>query len=269
MPSLEVTGAVLHYETFGSGPLLLFIPGADGRGGVFHEAAKCLAPHFTVICWDRRGYSKSFLKGSQNFLERLSTDADDAHLLIKHLCIGPATVFGNSSGAIVAQRLLERHPDSVTKLISHEPPALSVLPEDVRVQATGLIHHVYDIYRAHGTAAAMEVFTSGLSEGSDGAVMRFCMDTTRGDEIRANSMFWFEFELRQYTSAAVDLNLLNAEKKKFVPAAGIDSGNGPGVGPISFIAHTLGVNVVRIPGGHIGFMTASKVFADSLLDILK
>jgi pimeloyl-ACP methyl ester carboxylesterase len=269
MPSVEAPGATLHYETFGSGPLLLLIPGADGRGSIFHDVAQFFAPCFTVICLDRRGYSKSFLKSSQDFNNRLSVDADDAYLLIQHLSNDPATVFGTSSGAIVAQRLLERHPDSVKKLIAHEPPALSVLPEEFRTQGTGLIQHVYDTYRAHGTVAAMDVFTSGLSEGSDGAVMRSCMDATRGDEIRANSMFWFEFELRQYTSAPVNVKLLEAEKGKFVPVAGMESGDGPGVGPIAVIAQKLGKKIVRTPGGHVGFMTAPEVFAEAMLKLLK
>ena len=180
------------------------------------------------------------LKGTQDFANRLSTDADDAHYLIKHLSDdGAVNVFGNSSGAIVAQRLLERHPESVKKIVAHEPPALSVLPEEIRAMATGLLQHIYDTYRAHGTAAAMEVFATELSQGDDSAMMRFCMDGTRGDEIRANALFWFEFELRQYTSAVVDLALLSAKKNKYVPAAGLDSGNGPGVGPVAFIAQTL------------------------------
>ena len=269
MPSFEVPGATLHYETFGGGPLLLLIPGADGRGSIFHNVAKFLALSFTVICWDRRGYSKSFLKGPQDFNNRLSTDADDANRLIQHLSKDPAIVFGTSSGAIVAQRLLERHPGFVKKLFSHEPPALSILPEEFRTQGTGLIQHVYDTYRAHGTVASMDVFTSGLSEGGDGAVMRSCMDATRGDEIRANSMFWFEFELRQYTSAAVDFKILEVEKEKFVPVAGVESGGGPGVRPIAVIAKMLGKEIVRTPGGHVGFMTAPEVFTKTMLKLLK
>ena len=217
----------------------------------------------------RRGYSKSFIKGPQDFDNRLSTDADNAHILIQYLSKNPATVFGTSSGAIVAQRLLERHPGSVKKLVAHGPPALSTLPEELRTQGTGLIQHVYDTYRAQGTVAAMDIFTSGLSEGGDGAVMHSCMDATRGDEIRANSMFWFEFELRQYNSAPVNFKILEVEKEKFVPVAGVESGDGPGVGPISVIARMLGKEIARTPGGHVGFMTAPEAFAEAMLKLLK
>lgn len=270
MPELVVPGAILHYETFGSdGPLLLFVPGADGRGSVFHPSAQFLAAHFTVVCWDRRGYSQSFLVGQQDFQHRLQTDADDAQQLIVHLSRnGTAIVFGTSSGAIVAQQLLASHPKCVATLIAHEPPAFSVLPEQFQLQAHGLINHVYSTFRAHGADAAMETFTSGLSEGPDSNMMRYCMDGKRGDEIRANCLFWFEFELRQYTSAPIDVEALIKAKEKLILVAGEDSGDGPGVGPVKAIAGQTGKEILRLPGGHLGYMVVPEVFAKKLLELL-
>ncbi|OBT98456.1 hypothetical protein VE01_03020 [Pseudogymnoascus verrucosus] len=264
MPDLHVNGAKLYYETFGSGPLLLLIPGADGRGAVFHDTAKYLSIHFTVACWDRRGFSQSLLIGAQDFADRLSVDADDACALIQHLSDQPAFVFGTSSGAIVAMQLLIRHPECVRALVAHEPPAFALLPEEYRAKAAGLVEHIYSLYRAKGVQAAMEVFSGGLSAGEDGVRMRYCMDTTRGDEIRANSMYWFEFELRQYTSAALDVEVIVAEKEKYIPAAGATSGDGPGVGPIALLAGKVGKEVVRLPGGHISYMVEPEIFADAL-----
>ncbi|CAN9203247.1 unnamed protein product [Alternaria alternata] len=269
MPFLDLPNAKLHYDTFGNGPLLLCIPGADGRGAVFHDAARHLSRSFTVVCYDRRGYSQSQHIGAQDFKNRLSTDADDASALIAHLSTEAVAVFGTSSGAIAATQLLIQHPDRVHTLIAHEPPAFALLPEQSRTQAAGLIEHIYSLYREQGVQAAMEVFSGGLSAGEEGAKMRFCMDPTRGDEIRANSMYWFEFELRQYTSALLDLEGIKAEKTKFVPAAGITSGDGPGVGPITLIAHMLGKEVVRLPGGHISYMLEPEVFADALVALLE
>ncbi|KAF5681231.1 alpha beta hydrolase fold [Fusarium heterosporum] len=270
MPELIVPGAVLHYETFGSsGPLLLFIPGADGRGSVFHPCAQILADHFTVACWDRRGYSQSFLVGQQDFQRRLQTDADDAQRLIVHLSLdGTAFVFGTSSGAIVAQQLLACHAECVAKLILHEPPAFSVLPEQFQLQAHGIINHVYNTFKAHGPDTAMEVFTSGLSEGPDASMMRRCMDVTRGDEIRANCLFWFEFELRQYTSAPVDTEALVKARERLFLVAGKDSGDGPGAGPVKAIAAQIGNEVLMVPGGHVGYMTVPQVFAERLSELL-
>ena len=168
----------------------------------------------------------------------------------------------------MAQRLLERHPESVKKLLSYEPPCLAVLPDEYRAQGQSLLQHVYDTYRAKGTEEAVAVFTSAIGEGEDGPVLRFCLDSKRSDEIKANVMFWFEFELRQYTSAEVNLGLLEAAKEKFVPVAGVQSGNGRGVGPITMIAQRLGKEVVRVPGGHVGYQTATGAFAEALLKLL-
>ncbi|KAL5313572.1 hypothetical protein ACEPPN_017993 [Leptodophora sp. 'Broadleaf-Isolate-01'] len=269
MPVLDLKSVKLHYDTFGSGPHLLLIPGADGRGSVFHDVAQYLSRHFTVVCYDRRGFSQSHLLGAQDFTNRLSIDADDASALLAHLSPEPAYVFGTSSGAIVATQLLIQHPERVRALVAHEPPAFALLPEELRVQAAGLVEHIYTLYRAQGVQAAMEVFSGGLSAGEDGARMRFCMDTTRGDEIRANSMYWFEFELRQYTSAVLDVERIVAEKAKYVPVAGSTSGDGPGVAPIALLAGKVGKEVVRLPGGHISYMVDPEVFADALLTLLK
>ncbi|CAN9163187.1 unnamed protein product [Alternaria alternata] len=269
MPLLDLPNAKLHYDTFGNGPLLLCIPGADGRGAVFHDAARHLSRSFTVVCYDRRGYSQSQHIGAQDFKNRLSTDADDASALIAHLSTEAVAVFGTSSGAIVATQLLIQHPNRVHTLIAHEPPAFALLPEQLRAQAAGLIEHIYSLYREQGVHAAMEAFSGGLSAGEEGAKMRFCMDPTRGDEIRANSMYWFEFELRQYTSALLDLEGIKTEKTKFVPAAGSTSGDGPGVGPVTLLAHMLGKEVVRLPGGHISYMLEPEVFANALVALLE
>jgi pimeloyl-ACP methyl ester carboxylesterase len=269
MPFLDLPNAKLHYDTFGNGPLLLCIPGADGRGAVFHDAARHLSRSFTVVCYDRRGYSQSQHIGAQDFKNRLSTDADDASALIAHLSTEAVAVFGTSSGAIVATQLLIQHPNRVHTLIAHEPPAFALLPEQSRAQAAGLIEYIYSTYREQGIQAAMEVFSGGLSAGEEGAKMRFCMDPTRGDEIRANSMYWFEFELRQYTSALLDLEDMKAKKTKFVPAAGTTSGDGPGVGPITLLAQMLGKEVVRLPGGHISYMLEPEAFADALVALLE
>ena len=271
MLSLTVPGAVLHYEIFGTDnkPLFVFIPGADGRASIFHDAAALLSAHYTVVCWDRRGYSQSHLLGAQDLAHKLQTDADDAHRLIQALSPNSgATVFGTSSGAIVAQQLLATHPQSVARLVAHEPPAFAVLPEEFRSKATGLVEHIYATYRAQGPEQAMDVFASGLSEGPDAELMRHGMDAKRGDEIRANCMFWFEFELRQYTSAPVDVEGLRAAGEKLVLVAGEESGDGPGVGPLKVIAGMLGKKIQRLPGGHLGYVNATEKFVERIVELL-
>src|SRR4051794_12580464 len=117
MSFLNVPGARLAYETHGSGPLLLLIPGAFGSGAVFSTLIDHLAPHYTVVTYDRRGFARSQLAGPQDEAHRLETDADDARRLLAHLSKEPAIVFGTSSGAIVALALLTRYSSVVRTLL--------------------------------------------------------------------------------------------------------------------------------------------------------
>ena len=164
MPILSVPGASLFYSTAGSGPLLLLIVGGSGSGQVYTRVVQPLAAHYTVVTYDRRGFSQSALHGTQDYSQRLERDADDAAALIKQLQgdgAEPACVFGSSSGAIIAQTLLTRHHSTlkIRKVVSHEPPLLSVLPdaEDCIAETRGF----YDIYRAQGPEPAMEKFMQG------------------------------------------------------------------------------------------------------------
>lgn len=87
MSYLEVPDARLYYETRGAGPLMLLIPGANGDANGFAPFADELAGDFTVVTYDRRGYTRSVLDGAQDYAHRLQTDADDARRLIGHLTV--------------------------------------------------------------------------------------------------------------------------------------------------------------------------------------
>jgi pimeloyl-ACP methyl ester carboxylesterase len=267
MPTLQLAGVDLHYETIGSGPLLLCIMGAQGNGSSWKSLAQELSSNYTVAYYDRRGFSNSVITGEQNYSDRLSTDADDAAALIAHLSPkAGATVIGNSSGAIVALNLLLQHPERVLKLVCHEPPAFGALPLPQAAFGDQVVNHIYDVYRKAGPIAAMEAFTSGLATGKEGELMRSSMHPSTSHEVRANAQFWFEFELRQYPMAKVDIEGLVALKEKFVPAAGVESGNEVGVAPIACIAGALGKEILRLPGGHLGFVTDPKPWAKGFLE---
>ncbi len=92
MSILRVPGARLYYETQGNGPLILMVPGANGAADVFKSVAEHLAARYTVVTYDRRGFSRSQLDGPQDYDLRLETDADDIRRLIEHLSDEPATV---------------------------------------------------------------------------------------------------------------------------------------------------------------------------------
>jgi alpha/beta hydrolase fold len=74
---LEVPGARLYYETHGTGPVMVMVPGATGTADSFRRVTEHLVAQYTVAIYDRRGFSRSQLNGPQDYDHRLESDADD------------------------------------------------------------------------------------------------------------------------------------------------------------------------------------------------
>jgi pimeloyl-ACP methyl ester carboxylesterase len=116
----------IYYEVHGSGSALLLIPGGNGDAGFYEPLAKALAGEFTVVTYDRQGFSRSPLSAATD--DRLASDIEDARRLLDSHSDGPAEVFGSSSGGIVALDLVCRLPDIVRTVVVHEPPVVCLLP---------------------------------------------------------------------------------------------------------------------------------------------
>jgi pimeloyl-ACP methyl ester carboxylesterase len=90
-------GTRIAYERAGSGPAIIFVP------GVFNDHTRCaelaaeLSSDHTVVRYDRRGRGAS----GDTAPYSISREIEDLAALIA-LCGGSATVFGYSSGAILA-----------------------------------------------------------------------------------------------------------------------------------------------------------------------
>ena len=129
MGFLDVAGARLYFETHGSGPLMVMVPGATGTADSFNRVKDHLAAHYTVVSYDRRGFSRSRLYEPQDDDRRVETDADDVRRLIEHVSDEPATVFGASSGGVVVLDVLTHHPSVVRTPVPFEPPAVKQLAD--------------------------------------------------------------------------------------------------------------------------------------------
>ncbi|KAF2159206.1 hypothetical protein M409DRAFT_30345 [Zasmidium cellare ATCC 36951] len=266
MPELEVPGATLHYQVVGQGPLLLTISGANGSYEVWQPLSHHLKDHFTVISYDRRGFSRSTLQGAQDYEHRLDRDADDAAALIKHLSPNtPATVLGTSSGAIVSFNLLLRHPDLIETLIPHEPPAVTLNPDFAELKPK--FQDIYNTYRRWGIPPAMQAFAdfAMLSEGEKAEFAK----SRAGLHVFSDMMYWFEREFlypftefkpadfEPYITELVPVNSEVTNKEAFYFRAN------------ESLTRALGLELLIFPGGHIGYATHAEAFAKELLDMLK
>jgi len=263
MSVLDVPGAQLYYETRGRGPLLLLIPGANGDGNVFPPLADQLAAHYTVVTYDRRGFTRSLLSGAQAYERRLATDAEDAMRLIRRLSDGPATVFGTSSGAVIALQLLVDHPDCVRTVIPYEPAAMRLLPDGQKWIA--FFHEVYDLYRQAGTAPALDLFRRKTFAPIDYPVMSGSTNARPDGQKMANATYWFERELREYTSVTLDLAAIAAHADRVMPALGGASLGFPTAEAALALGRMIGRATISLPDGHVGYATSPQAFAHALV----
>lgn len=265
MSHLDVPGARLYYETRGAGPLLILVPGANGDGTVFGALADRLAPSHTVVTYDRRGFTRSALIGAQDYARRLATDADDVARLIQHLGDTPATVLGSSSGAVVALQLVLDHPGVIDAVVAFEPAAMRLLPDGD--EWITFFHELYLSYRQHGPEPALRTFRERTFPAIDHDVMGRARhsDAPFGS---ANATYWFERELRQYTSAEFDITVLRRAAARIIPAAGRACAGYPNHTVSRQLAQALGRELLELPGGHVGYVTDTDGFATTLLERL-
>ncbi|QDZ01995.1 alpha/beta hydrolase [Nitratireductor mangrovi] len=265
--TLKVTGASLHYEVRGSGPLLVIIPGGPQDAGVFAELAERLADRYRVVAFDLRGNSRSSFDGPAVDLD-VDVHADDVARLIEELGGGSAYIFGTSGGAQIGLNLAARHPGKVKVLVAHEPPSVMMLDDPSEALAADRALH--ETYRREGVDAAMAAFfaMSGLDDGNaqDGPppfdIRPEAAETF--ERVSGNFEYWLAHGLLPLSLYEPDVEALKAGAPKVVVALGEASVGQPIHEMGSALARMLGIDPVPFPGDHMGFEQDARAFADQL-----
>jgi pimeloyl-ACP methyl ester carboxylesterase len=113
-------GTTIAFDQWGAGPVVILVDGAlqyraFDQGMV--SLAELLAPHFTVIHYDRRGRGES--TDTQPYA--LEREIEDIEALID-AAGSSASLYGISSGAALAMEAAIALPDKVRKLAMYEAP---------------------------------------------------------------------------------------------------------------------------------------------------
>jgi pimeloyl-ACP methyl ester carboxylesterase len=110
-------GTSIAFDRSGEGRALVLVGGAlSDRSAAFPMAAY-LAPHFTVVAYDRRGRGDS----GDTAPYAVNREVEDIEALIL-AAGGSAFVFGHSSGAVLALEATRTIPGRIPKLALYEPP---------------------------------------------------------------------------------------------------------------------------------------------------
>lgn len=252
---LKIEGAELYYEVRGSGPALVMISGAGGDAGFYEGSAEELADAFTVITYDRRGNSRSTGRTGQPM--RMEEQADDAKAVIDGLAGGKALVYGSSLGGLIALELAARHPDALTALIVHEPPAVQVLPD--REEQLAFLNSIHAIYNKEGPeAAGMKFALSFPGEGT------YHWPAPLMERFGGNVDFLFQTEWNSIAAYQPRLGALKSVPFPIVLAAGSADRGCYFARSSIVIAREIGADWVEFPGIHLEGVARPAVLAGAI-----
>lgn len=261
--TLDLPGARLHYQVRGRGPALLLIPSGYGDADLYGGIADLLADSYTVISYDRRGFSRSTRHGAPP-ADWAATHVADARGLLETVAAEPSYVFGSSGGAIIGLALLTHSPGLVTKLIAHEPPLAEVLPDAATWR--GFFAEVYQTFRRDGVTPASRMFLTSM--GLDSPQRPTEVDRELIRRLSGNVEFFLRHEVRQASGYRPDLTALDATQERIILAGGRDSREHFPYRPSLALATRWGKPVVDFPGDHTGYWSRPVEFAATLATVL-
>ena len=131
--SAEINGAVIHYDSQGSGEPLLMLHGFGSCAADWGEAAQELSKSYRVISVDARGHGRS-TNPSGKFSHPQA--AEDVLALMDKLDIKQARAIGFSSGGMTLLQLATKHPERLSKMVVIG--ASSHFPEPTRAMLRGM-----------------------------------------------------------------------------------------------------------------------------------
>lgn len=254
---VTLDGAALHVCVRGVGRPLVLVPGAGGDGDQYDELAERLSASCTVVTYDRRANSRSPRPGGYAGTT-IEEQANDVAQMLAVLDLGPAAVFGNSLGAVIALACALRSPEAVDRLVLHEPALIAVL--DDPDAAMGAVQPVIGAgMAAGGMRGGAEAFFRFADEPAydalHGAVRNRMLD---------NAQVLFESEFGAFATWRPDAAAVAALPMPVTVLTGRDSTSPAFREAAQWVAQLTSTTVAEVPGGHLGFVDHADEFAAAL-----
>jgi haloacetate dehalogenase len=122
---IETGDTTIFVRTFGSGPPILLLHGFPQTHLMWRAVAPLLAPEFTVVCADLRGYGRSGcpISATDHAPYAKRAMAQDMIVVMERLGFPRFCVAGHDRGGRVAYRMALDHPDAIERLA-----VLDILP---------------------------------------------------------------------------------------------------------------------------------------------
>jgi pimeloyl-ACP methyl ester carboxylesterase len=130
--TIKVNGVNFYCEMRGRGPTLVFVPDGCNDCEPFDKVSDSLADDFTVLSFDMRGSVRSTIIGEPTPVTPRMLAGDVAGI-INELSLGPASIYGCSSGGQAVLAVGKYFPGVARNLLVHE----AALQSDTPIPHTG------------------------------------------------------------------------------------------------------------------------------------
>lgn len=114
MPHLQVPGARLYYQSYGSGPALVFSHGGGENGLRWWRQVPFFAERYQVITFDHRGHGQSPCDPGCLTVAGIGTDIA---AILDHAGVARAALVGESMGGVAAMLFACAYPERAAALV--------------------------------------------------------------------------------------------------------------------------------------------------------
>lgn len=122
LDSVKYAYGHLYYHSWGQGTPVIVLSGGPGNSCLQQQdVAIALGKHYRTILPEQRGTGLSIPSRFDSTTINLQSAVDDIRLLLQHLGLRKAIIYGHSWGAMLAMSFAAEHPDKVTALVLSNP----------------------------------------------------------------------------------------------------------------------------------------------------
>lgn len=286
---LELPGVSLYYQIYGPEnknlPLLVVVPAGNGNSSLFKDLATLLSVSFRVVLYDRRAYTRSpadkdCVPTAQNLF---TVHAEDLAALITHVSplhpgspmAKPVYVFTTSGSIPIVLDLLLRNPYIIHQAVLHDPVVVSLCDRQQAAQYWTLGSAIVQAARKNDFVRASSILKDQLYSKKEWKLFRSCDATL--NTVKAitphDLAYYFGTEIGAIKDYQLDAARLAAmvpcPKEKVVIVLGRDEASDLTRMPGVKLANVMQIQVERITGGHVGYVTHVQNFAEELMDLFK
>ena len=264
MPTANVNGISIYYESHGIGFPLVFAYGIGGNTTEWEPQIPAFSQFYRFIVWDPRGHAKSESPPSVDHYTQ-EIFAQDLEGLLDHLGIEQAYVGGLSMGGGIATRFTILHPQRVAALLiidSFSASGLETPPENRRMR-----EEIIRLTETEGMLAVAEYSMKNNPNISRTAALGKEQEHRIRQMYLALNPVGYAHSTRMILNAVFDASLLEEIEVPTLVLAGQEDGALPAC---RFIHEKIeGSQLVVIPGaGHLSNLDQPAAFNRAVLEFL-